>query len=153
MEQTQKAKELTRKLRTDARLLGASARARDKRLMHEAADMIDALLAGSALSHPAEDGVVLGAKDTSREAALRVFPRTGTQRARVLDIISASISGLTDEEMQNILSMSPNSQRPRRNELVKGGWVEDSGKQRKTKSGAFAEVWTLTHRGKAHLNA
>lgn len=148
MEQTLKAKLLSKQLRRSLPLLlGASARARNRRLMDEAADMIDALIAGSALSDPSEDGVVLGASETSKQAALDAFPRSGTQRHRVLNcIVAAGLLGLTDEEMQKMLLMGPNTQRPRRVELAKGGWIVDSGKRRPTDSGNPSIVWVSSGR-------
>ncbi len=83
--------------------------------------------------------------ETSHAAALRVLPVTGTQRAAVLDMLKAwslfDSGGATDEEMQHSLEMPANSQRPRRQELVKLGWITDSGSTRKTESGAEAIVW------------
>jgi hypothetical protein len=40
--------------------------------------------------------------------------------------------------------MNPSTQRPRRVELVEGGWVEDSGERRPTRSGMDAVVWRGT---------
>lgn len=74
--------------------------------------------------------------DTARAAALAVAPRTGTQRRRVLERIAARPS--TDDEIQRALNMNGNTERPRRVELVDGGWVRDSGLRRK---GAI--VWEL----------
>lgn len=78
---------------------------------------------------------------TSRLAALHALPRTGTQRARVLSLLRNVKSGLTDEQMQAALALSPNSQRPRRVELVSGGWVKDSGLRRPTAMGCDSIVW------------
>ena len=79
---------------------------------------------------------------TSKAAALSVAPRTGTQRRRVLDAIAAS-GGLTDEEIQARLAMNPSTQRPRRVELVEGGWIKDSGARRPSSSGRESIVWEL----------
>jgi hypothetical protein len=82
--------------------------------------------------------------DTSKRAALEVAPRTGTQRRRVLDAIaSASSGGLTDEQLQTRLGMSGDSERPRRVELVEGGWIKDSGLRRPSGSGQDSIVWEL----------
>jgi hypothetical protein len=79
---------------------------------------------------------------TSRLAAQRIRPASGTQRQNVLDeLASVFPNGMTDEELQNGLEMNPNAQRPRRIELVEQGWVEDSGTRRKTMSGLDAIVW------------
>jgi hypothetical protein len=52
-------------------------------------------------------------------------------------------TGGTDEELQDALGMNPNTQRPRRIELVERGLVRDSGRTRKTKSGRRATVWEI----------
>ena len=79
--------------------------------------------------------------DTARLAALQVRPRTGSQRARVLDLIqSFNEWGLTRDEISQILSLSPNTVRPRVRELVEGGHVVVSDQRRKTVTGADAEV-------------
>lgn len=80
--------------------------------------------------------------DTAQAAAARIMPASGTQRSKVLDrLTSVSPGGMTDEELQASLEMNPNSQRPRRVELVEQGWIEDSGDRRKTVSGADSIVW------------
>lgn len=79
--------------------------------------------------------------DTSKQAALRIAPKTGTKRATVLAAITRSADGLTDEEMQQQIPMSANTQRPRRVELVEGGFIRDSGRRRKTSSDDLAIVW------------
>jgi hypothetical protein len=96
-------------------------------------------------NHPGK--AFAGAPVTTREAALLVTPRSGTQRDRVLQSIVTS-GGLTDEEMQVRLSMSGDTQRPRRIELVEGGWVHDGGQRRRTASGERAIVWELTEAGR-----
>lgn len=59
-------------------------------------------------------------------------------------IAFAGERGRTDEELQNQLGLNPSTQRPRRVELVEGGWVEDSKRRRNTKSGRDAVVWVTT---------
>lgn len=88
--------------------------------------------------------------DTERAAAELVTPRTGTQRARVLDYIGeAGQRGATDEEVAAGLGMLANTERPRRVELEEGGWVRDSGRRRDTASGTAAVVWELTIVGRS----
>lgn len=79
---------------------------------------------------------------TSADAALRAEPRAGTDRATVLRIlVIAGDYGCTDEELQTISNLDPSTERPRRVELERGGWIKDSGKTRKTRSGRSAVVW------------
>ncbi len=81
------------------------------------------------------------APDTSRAAANRIAPKAGTKRWIVLDAILATPDGLTDEQMQLSIPMSPNTQRPRRVELVEQGLIKDSGQRRHTSTGDAAIVW------------
>ncbi len=81
---------------------------------------------------------------TSIAAAERALPDAGTQRWHVYRQLSQWMStGGTDEELQDALGMNPNTQRPRRIELVERGLVRDSGRTRKTKSGRRATVWEI----------
>lgn len=90
---------------------------------------------------------------TSRAAALAVFPRTGTQRGDVLDeIIGAGSFGMTDAELQRALGMNPSTERPRRIELVQGGWVMDSGRKRASAGADVSIVWVLTFQGRQRLS-
>lgn len=88
--------------------------------------------------------------DTEKAAALSTLPRSGTQRRRVYDALLAASDletseddGLTDEEIQHRLQMNPSTVRPRRGELVEGGFVKDSGQRRKVGSGEWAIVWVI----------
>ena len=79
--------------------------------------------------------------ETSKEAAIKAEPASGTQRRRVLEELRKHPAGLTDEQMQALLGMNPSTQRPRRVELEKSGQVIDSGIKRPTQSGRSAVVW------------
>ncbi len=89
--------------------------------------------------------------DTDRVAALEVMPRTGTQRRRVLAAIADSPGGLTDHELAEKTGLYLYSAAPRRTELLRGGWVRDSGARRTTPLGSEAVVWTLTDAGAARI--
>lgn len=87
---------------------------------------------------PAEDTT------TSRAAASSVTVAAQSMRAALLRRLRASgLSGMTDEEMQHALGMNPNTQRPRRRELVLLGAITDSGRTRPCRSGRAASVWIL----------
>jgi len=91
-----------------------------------------------------------GASPTSKAAALAAEPRTGSNRRRVLDAVAAVARdprtvGLTDVEIQRATGLNPNSARPRRRELVMGGWLEDSGRTREHHGREHA-VWVLTEK-------
>jgi hypothetical protein len=63
-------------------------------------------------------------------------------RAKVFEFIKAQGErGCTDEQIQDGLPMEPNTERPRRYELVKMGRVVDSGRRRPLKSGKSGTVW------------
>lgn len=87
------------------------------------------------------------APETSKKAAHSNLPRKLTQRDRVLLAIYESEEGLTDAEQQEILGLGPQSQTPRRRELVLTGHIEDSGAIRLTPSGSEAVVWVCTEYG------
>jgi len=78
--------------------------------------------------------------DTSHAAAASV---SGKNRQRVFLVVQARVLGATDEEIQVATGINPNSQRPRRVELVDRGYIKDSGRRRKTRSGRSAIVWVL----------
>ncbi len=100
-----------------------------------------------------EDATTTGAEhpETSFAAARHALGRTGTGRRRVMQAIANSGAGLTDEAVQVLLSMSPNSQRPRRVELARFGLVADSGLRQRTLSGAPSIVWAATALGRRVL--
>ena len=80
--------------------------------------------------------------DTSREAAEAIEPDAATLRGQVLSYIRGQGNlGATDEEVQVALHMNPSTQRPRRIELWRGGFVRDSGQRRLTRSSRWATVW------------
>lgn len=78
---------------------------------------------------------------TSVDAAVSIKPATGALRTKVFDYIrQCGVTGATDEEIQTALGMNPNTQRPRRVELVGLGRIKPSG-TRVTTSGRKAAVW------------
>jgi hypothetical protein len=95
-------------------------------------------------------GPAAGAPSTEREAAIRVYPNSGTARRRVLDhIAAAGDAGATDEEISLALSMRLYTAAPRRNELLNDGWIRDSGRTRQTTTGTRAVVWIMTASGRS----
>jgi len=81
--------------------------------------------------------------DTS-EAAARAVRDPNTLRAQVLALlVKRGERGATDEEIQAILAMPANTERPRRRELVLRRSVIDSGQRRRTMSGRMAVVWCV----------
>lgn len=86
--------------------------------------------------------------DTSREAAEAILPKAATLRRAVFDWLErrGDVGG-TDEEIQDALGMAQNTERPRRVELWRGGFIRDSGRTRLTRSKRKAVVWIVTVRG------
>lgn len=90
----------------------------------------------------------------SRLAAELMQPHAARQRERVMEfIVSAGDRGATDEEIQDGLGLSGNSERPRRTRLVELGRVKDSGNMRMTRSGRPATVWMAAHQTPAGSNS
>ena len=79
---------------------------------------------------------------TSKAAAEQIEPSAGTLRRLVYDAICARPS--TDAELQAALGLEGSTERPRRNELLTAGLIEDSGDRRPTPSGRLAVVWRAT---------
>lgn len=81
---------------------------------------------------------------TSREAAESAQGSAGSQRREVWSfLVGRGKNGATDEEIQNMLDLNPNTERPRRIELVNSGLVRDSGATRLTQSRRNAVVWVV----------
>jgi hypothetical protein len=84
---------------------------------------------------------------TERTAAAMVAPRSGTQRAQVLDALrDAGELGVTDYELWDGYGIGARPHVPgtRREELIADGWpIRDSGARRRTDTGSPAIVWRL----------
>lgn len=98
-----------------------------------------------------------GAPDTEREAAYAVMPRTGTKRRAALDAYAerwfAAEDGLSDYELRHELGAHNGGPQARRHELMKGNWLEDSGRRRQTGHGGSATVWVLSPSGRRRYDA
>lgn len=107
---------------------------------------------GARLYEHAEGLARRDAPDTSRDAARRIAPASGSQRMRVLVAIAgAGEMGATEEEITAQTGISPNSVRPRRRELEAGGYVEPTTLRRPTLAGRDAIVYRATSLGRAIL--
>ena len=87
---------------------------------------------------------------TSRKAWLQILPDAATLRGKVYShIVKQGVSGATDEEICDALNIGGSTERPRRIELIEGGFVADSARQRHTRSGRLAAVWVAAKYAKA----
>lgn len=85
--------------------------------------------------------------DTSREAALANYPRSGNQRRVILDrLLICGGYGATREEITRATGIVPDAVRPRLIELVKGGWVRVTDRTRPTRRDNDAEVVVATEK-------
>ena len=83
--------------------------------------------------------------ETSLEAAEEIDGQHLTLRARVWTWLLEE-GPATDQELQDALGMDAHTECPRRIELVRHGWVRDSGDRRLTRSGRRAVVWEVIPR-------
>lgn len=86
----------------------------------------------------------IGKDPMSKKAAEDSVVTFTTRSKQVLTHIHSTIGGVTDEEGQDTLDIPGNSYRPARVTLVKLGFVEKSGRTRKTHTGSSASVWVST---------
>lgn len=78
---------------------------------------------------------------TSVDAAHAIKPHVAAQRSRVLALLASRPGGMTAQEIEDALSLTGNSVRPRIVELRESGCVRDSGLTRKSASGRACVVW------------
>lgn len=100
--------------------------------------------------------------ETSAEAARKVTLASGQQRHRILTALFHD-GPLTDFELQTSLVIKPSSERPRRGELVNGGYVQavltEDGKVQTRRHGATSAedsgtawtLWEITEAGRAAI--
>lgn len=92
--------------------------------------------------------VAKNARGTSRSAANRVMPKTGSIRLSVYEyIVRRGLDGATDKEMQDALHMSGDTQRPARVKLLRDALIIDSGTIRINSNGNPATVWRAIDTG------
>jgi hypothetical protein len=89
-------------------------------------------------------------RDARRRVAAQALPRPGSQRRRVLDAVvqvarNPQIVGLTDVQLAHATGLPANTVRPRRVELLTGGWLEAAQTSREH-HGREHTVWCLTRK-------
>ena len=95
-------------------------------------------------SSPLTDSVPAGKADTSKAAfeSIRGKPRSTAQTRVLAQIEMRPDAGATNEELCDYTDMSMASVTARSNELMRAGYIVDSGRRRKNRSGRNAKVWT-----------
>lgn len=80
--------------------------------------------------------------DTSKISAQRAFPKSGTKKKTIMDlIIKAGEYGLCDHEIEQITGWTHQSASAIRNTLMNDNWIVDSGQRRTTPQNNPAIVW------------
>jgi hypothetical protein len=90
------------------------------------------------------NGVRVSARhpDTSLNAARKAFPKSGTKKKLIYDlIVESGIFGMCDHELEIKTGFRHESTSASRNYLMKDGWITDSGQRRETPQGNPAIVW------------
>ena len=89
-----------------------------------------------------------GAVATEATAGDLIQPRSGTLRMAALRLIAERYpDGLTDTELAEEAGRYRYTMAPRRVELMRGGWVRDSGRRRRTGHDRDEVVWAVTEAG------
>lgn len=82
--------------------------------------------------------------ETSKAAAQKAFPKTGTQAHEVLEAFKAiGERGFTDEELIEYCTLKNDNARKRRVDLYNNGWIQKTSETRLTTSDCEATVWRL----------
>lgn len=99
----------------------------------------------------------LGDAPTSAAMRAAAFPRSGTLRAEVVATVHAAEGrGLTDDDLERILTRSHQSVSACRNGLVADGWLRPrtlpngAALERRNRYDNLAQVWELTPAATAH---
>jgi transcription initiation factor IIE alpha subunit len=88
------------------------------------------------------------ARNTSRWSAAKAYPKSGTKRLKVYElIVSRGMNGMTDQEIQNTLHLSGDTVRPSRIKLLRDGLIIDSGETRKNSNDNPCVVWRAIDTG------
>jgi len=92
------------------------------------------------------NGVRIGRRSpkTSQKAAQGAFPRSGTKRWLIFEMINGNgAHGLCDHEIVDLTGWLHQSASSIRNSLMIDGYIVDSGNRRKTPRGNEAIVWIV----------
>ena len=88
--------------------------------------------------------IARNARPTSHLAAHKAFPKSGTIRRSIIDLMERHGNpGFTDEEICHLLGIAGDSIRPSRGSLEKDGFIVDSGLTRMNKNKNACIIWVL----------
>ena len=93
-----------------------------------------------------DDNVVIlssRSRVTSRKAAERMLPRSGTMRREIYELVQRA-NGLTDYELEELLNGKHQTVSASRRGLVIDGFLVDSGRTRKNDVGNECIIWEIT---------
>jgi len=82
------------------------------------------------------------AKRTSRQAAEKMLPRSGTMRREIFELVQRA-NGLTDHELEELLNGKHQTVSASRRGLVIDGFLVDSGRTRKNDVGNDCIIWEV----------
>jgi hypothetical protein len=92
-----------------------------------------------------------GDRPTSLSAAKLAFPRAGNARRLLLETIARTTGGLTAEQASERSGVKYVTASTRLTELVRAGWLRDTGETRRTSAGTPAAVLVATETARAEL--
>ncbi len=88
------------------------------------------------------------ARNTSRWSAAKCYPKSGTTRLKIYElIVSRGMNGMTDQEIQDTLHLSGDTVRPSRIKLLRDGFIIDTGETRINRNGNPCVVWRAIDTG------
>jgi hypothetical protein len=83
------------------------------------------------------------ARNTSRSAAEKALPRSGTRRKEIFDLIAEHEFGLTDDEIEVLTGLTHQTASATRNSLMRDGLIVVSGDARTNRRGNASIVWKV----------
>jgi hypothetical protein len=126
----------------DLRQVAAGVRHELDCVVQRLSDALDAYAEAAVGDRPGQ--VRTDADETSRAAAAAIVVKSGSQRGEILKELAKG--DRTDYELQVKLGIDQNSERPRRGELVRSGYVQATEQTRRHRDADF-RVWAITDLG------
>jgi hypothetical protein len=81
--------------------------------------------------------------DTSHHAKIDARLTAGAIRTKIYELVLASEDGMTVDEIRQVMPpMAASTLSARASDLIRDGWLEDSGRRRATRTGSTARILT-----------